>query len=125
MTRRPRPCSCTWDRWGMFTRRPCGPSPPPRWTRLLRRRMLAKGLMDGLAATKAPGYSHTQKAPLCLILYGTALACIVLAWIVSDVPGVYIAGGVILLIAAPAVHHLTVVDHGEVLAIRFGPIPLI
>ena len=80
--------------------------------------------MDGLATTKASGYSHTQKAPLCLILYGSALESIVLAWIVSDVPGVYVAGGVILFIVAPAVHHLTVVDQGEVLAIRFGPIPL-
>ena len=81
--------------------------------------------MDGLATTKASGYSHTQKAPLCLILYGSALVCIAIAWIVSDMPGVYIAGGVILLIVAPAVHHMAVVDQGEVLAIRFGPIPLI
>ena len=25
-------------------------------------------------------YSHTQKTPLCLILYSTALICITLAW---------------------------------------------
>jgi hypothetical protein len=25
------------------------------------------------ATTAAPGYIHTQKAPLCLILYGSAL----------------------------------------------------
>ena len=66
--------------------------------------------MVGQAGTKAPGYSHTQQAPLCLIFYGSALACIALAWIVGDTPGIYIAGGVSLLIAllAPAFHHLIV-----------------
>ena len=73
-----------------------------------------------------PGYSHTQKAPLCLILYGTSLACFALAWIVGDTPGIFIAAGVGLLIAflAQASHHLTVVDQSDVLAIRFGPIPM-
>ncbi|HJN11181.1 MAG: hypothetical protein QGH33_01175 [Pirellulaceae bacterium] len=72
------------------------------------------------------GYSHTQKAPLCLILYGSALLCFVLAWEVGDAPGIFIAGGVGLLIAmlAPAFHHLTVVGQGERVAIRFGPLPL-
>lgn len=82
--------------------------------------------MDGMAATTTPGYSHTQNAPLCLILYGSALACIALGWIVGDTPGSYIAVAVGLLIAltGPAFHHLTVVDQGDRLAIRFGPIPL-
>ncbi len=82
--------------------------------------------MDGRPETKAPEYSHTQKAPLCLILYGFALACFTLAWIVADTPGVFMAGGVGLLIAllAPAFHHLTIEDQGDVLTIRFGPIPL-
>ena len=77
-------------------------------------------------ATATSGYSHTQKAPLCLILYGSALACVVLALVVGDTQGFYIAGGVGLLLAllAPAFHHLTVVDQGDVLAVRFGPIPL-
>jgi len=83
--------------------------------------------MNGMAEIKATGYSHTQKAPLCLIVYGLALACLVLAWIVRDTPGLYIAGGMGVLIAlflAPAFHHLTVQDQGECLAIGFGPIPL-
>lgn len=73
-----------------------------------------------------PEYSHTQKAPLSLILYASALACFGLARMVGDMPGVYIAGGVGLLIAllGPAFHHLTVEDEGDVLAIRFGPVPL-
>ena len=73
------------------------------------------------------GYSHTQKAPLCLILYGSALACLVLVFIIGEIPGIYIGGGVGLLIAllGPCFHHLTVMDHGDVLAIRFGPVPLL
>lgn len=71
-------------------------------------------------------YSHTQKALLCLILYGSALLCFVLAWQVGDTPGIFIGGGVGLPIGllAQAFHHLTVVDQGERLAVRFGPVPL-
>jgi hypothetical protein len=77
-------------------------------------------------AATTPGYSHTQKAPLCLILYGSALACFVLVWLIGETPGIYIGGGVGLLIAllGPCFHHLTVEDQGEVLAICFGPVPL-
>ena len=73
-----------------------------------------------------PRYSHTQHAPLCLILYGSALASIALGWMVGETPGLYIAVSVGLLIASLATcfHHLTVRDQGEVLAIRFGPVPM-
>ena len=73
-----------------------------------------------------PGYSHTQKAPLCLILYGSALLCFALAWMAGSAPGGLIAAAVGLLIAllAPAFHHLAVEDQGDQLAIRFGPLPL-
>jgi hypothetical protein len=76
--------------------------------------------------TATSGYSHTQKAPLCLILYGSALACIALALMIGDTPDMFIAGSVSLLIVllAPCFHHLTVADQGDLLAIRFGPIPL-
>jgi hypothetical protein len=80
--------------------------------------------MTSAAAT--PEYSHTQNAPLCLILYGSALACFVLVFIVGETPGFYIGGGAGLLIAllGPCFHHLTVEDGGDVLVIRFGPVPL-
>ncbi len=73
-----------------------------------------------------PEYSHTQKAPLCQILYGSAIACFVLVGVIGETPGFFIGGGVGLLLAllAPAFHHLTVVDQGDVLGIRFGPVPL-
>ena len=80
--------------------------------------------MDGPVEKR--GYSHTQKAPLCLILYGSALACFVLVWLIGETPGIYIGGGVGLLIGllGPCFHHLTVEDHCDLLAIRFGPVPL-
>jgi hypothetical protein len=73
-----------------------------------------------------PGYAHTQQGPLSLILCAFALACFGLAWLVSETPGFLISGGVGLLIAllASAFHHLTVEDQGDLLAIRFGPVPL-
>ena len=83
-------------------------------------------MMNGLEVNKAPEYSHRQWAPLCLIIYGSALAFIALAWICDDAPEIYILGVVALLMAllAAMFHHLTVEDRGELLAIRFGPIPL-
>lgn len=82
--------------------------------------------MDGMAEAKIPGYTHTQRAPLCLILYGFAIYSIALGWIIGDTLGMYVAGGVGLLLAslAPCFHYLTVQDQREVLGIRFGPIPL-
>jgi len=80
--------------------------------------------MEGLDGK--PQYTHTQKAPLCLILYGAALLCLGLAVTVDDTPGAFIGGGVGLLIAllAPCFHNLTVADRVDVLSIRFGPVPL-
>lgn len=85
--------------------------------------------MDGCARTDASGYSHTQRAPLCLILYGSALGCFGFAWMASttlDLPGMLIAVcvGLLMLVLGPAFHHLTVEDEGDVLAIRFGPLRL-
>jgi hypothetical protein len=72
----------------------------------------------------ALGYSHTQKAPLGLILYGSALACIIVVWMIGETQGICIAGGVNLLIALipPAFDDVNVVYLDEVLATLFGPI---
>jgi hypothetical protein len=76
--------------------------------------------------TTTCGYSHTQKAPLCLFLYASALLCCILAWMVGDTPALFIAGagGLLIALLGPAFHHRTVEDQGEVLAIRCGPVPL-
>jgi len=86
----------------------------------------ALACIEGPTTMKMPRHSHTQHAPLCLILYGSALASLALGWMVGETPGMYIAGSVGLLIASLATcfHRLTVQDQGEVLAIQFGPVPL-
>ena len=73
-----------------------------------------------------PEYSHTQTAPLCLILYASALFCLAVGLTIGETPGVYLAvavGGVLALLGT-AIHHLTVEDRGDRLAVRFGPLPL-
>ncbi len=77
--------------------------------------------------TNAPGYSHTQKSPLCLILYGTAIALFVGAWFSQDQFPIAVtlgSSGVLTLFLSMAFHHLTVEDQGDRLAILFGPLPL-
>lgn len=74
-----------------------------------------------------PGYSHTQTAPLCLLLYATAVLLLMLGWALPDVPPIrwlFPPIGLLMLIVAASFHHLTVEDRGDVLAIRFGPLPL-
>ena len=78
------------------------------------------------AAVAGWWYSHTQKSPMCLIVYGSAIALFVGAWFALDqFPIVLILGitGVVTLFLAPTLHHLAVVDAGDRLAIRFGPLP--
>lgn len=73
------------------------------------------------------GYRHTQKSPLCLLVYGTGLALLIGSWAARDeVPIAVILGitGVVVLFLGMAFHHLTVADQGDRLAIRFGPLPL-
>lgn len=76
--------------------------------------------------TTEPGYSHTQKAPLYLLLYGTAIALFVGSFFAHDqfLIAVFLGGGVLMLFLAMAFDHLTVMDQGDRLAIRFGPLPL-
>jgi len=71
-------------------------------------------------------YSHTQRAPMCLILYASAVACFVLAVMFGVPPGTYVAVavGVVIALLAPAFHHLTVEDEVDAIGIRFGPVPL-
>jgi hypothetical protein len=88
--------------------------------------------MDQVAANNAPnssGYAHTQKAPLCLFIYGAGVACFVLAWampLIPQFPNKEFAAllGIFIASFGPMFHHLTVADKGEYLAIRFGPVPI-
>jgi hypothetical protein len=72
-------------------------------------------------------YSHTQKAPLCLLIYALAVLFIVLGVLVQDappIPWLFPPIGLLMFVLAASTHHLTVEDRGDVLAIRFGPMPL-
>ena len=73
-----------------------------------------------------PTYSHTQRAPLCLLLYASAIGCFALSAVTFGTPGFYVTLtiGSIIGILAPAFHHLTVEDEVDALGVRFGPVPL-
>ena len=57
---------------------------------------------------------------------GSALACFVVAGIVGSRPGnlIAVAGSLLMALRGPALHHLTVIEQGELLGVRFGPLPL-
>lgn len=75
-----------------------------------------------IVATAASGYWHRQGGPLCLIYYGSASACMVVGLTQGRISAC--AVGLMLALIGLMFHHLTVVDQGDSLAIRFGPIPL-
>jgi len=77
--------------------------------------------------TTTSAYQHTQRAPLCFLLYGIAVVLFVVGWLLKDVPPIHLLYpclGVFVLVLATSFHQLTVEDRGECLSIRFGPIPL-
>jgi hypothetical protein len=78
--------------------------------------------------TNTPGYAHRQKAPLCLLIYALAVVFLALGYFVQDAPPIrwlFPPIGVVMLVLAASTHHLTVEDRGDMLAIRFGPVPLL
>ena len=78
--------------------------------------------------TMTIGYSHTQKAPLCLLIYALAAMFLALGYFVQDappIPWLFPPIGLLMLVLAASIHHLTVEDQGDVLAVRFGPVPLL
>jgi hypothetical protein len=74
-----------------------------------------------------PRYSHTQKAPLCLLIYALAVLFVALGWFVQDappIPWLFPPIGLLMLVLAASIHHLSVVDQGDKMAVAFGPMPL-
>ena len=72
-------------------------------------------------------YRHTQRAPLSLLLYLTAggMLAAAVAMQAEDMARLVVGGvGVLMALAASSFHYLRVEDEGDVLAIRFGPLPL-
>lgn len=72
-------------------------------------------------------YRHTQRAPLCLLLYVLVPVFMASGWLADDAPPLrwlFFALSALLLVLAASFHHLTVEDGGSRLWIRFGPLPL-
>lgn len=72
-------------------------------------------------------YRHTQRAPLCLLLYALALIFMAIGFFVDGVPPIRLMFpllSLLMLVFAASFHHLTVNDNGDRLSISFGPIPL-
>ncbi|QDV56267.1 hypothetical protein [Rosistilla oblonga] len=72
-------------------------------------------------------YRHTQRAPLCLLIYGAAVMFLVLGWALrneSVIQWIFPPTGLLMLVLAASFHHLTVEDKEDRLSISFGPIPL-
>jgi len=71
-------------------------------------------------------YENTQKAPLYLLIAGTASVMLVAAWLIPDLIGqlsMATIGGLMAILAL-AFRQLTVRDEGEFLLVCFGPLPL-
>jgi hypothetical protein len=72
-------------------------------------------------------YRHTQRAPLCLLIYALGVMFLVLGWVMRNEPviqWVFPPVGLLILGLAASFHHLTVEDEGDRLSVSFGPIPL-
>lgn len=72
-------------------------------------------------------YRHTQRAPLCLLLYVLGVVFLAVGWILRNEPviqWIFPSAGLLMLVLAGSFHHLTVEDEGDRLSISFGPIPL-
>ncbi|MGN6545813.1 MAG: hypothetical protein ACTHK7_12240 [Aureliella sp.] len=76
---------------------------------------------------REPAYQHTQRAPLCLLLYALAALEFLLAAAMRNEPAMlwlFVAVGVLVLVLAAAFHYLRVVGLSDRLLIGFGPLPL-
>ena len=72
-------------------------------------------------------YQHTQRAPLCLLIYATGIIFLILSWVLRDERPIrwgFPIVGLLTLILAASFHHLTVEDEVDRLSISFGPIEL-
>jgi hypothetical protein len=75
-----------------------------------------------------PGYTHRQKAPLCLLIYALAVVFLAAGYFLQDAPPIqwlFPPIGMVMLVLAASIHHLTVEDRGDMLAVCFGPVPLL
>lgn len=72
-------------------------------------------------------YSHTQRAPLRLVLYALSSIFLILAWLFGVeplLPWMFSLAGIVTLVLAGSFHRLTVEHAGDSLSSRFGPVLL-
>jgi hypothetical protein len=78
-------------------------------------------------AAHQPEYEHTQWAPMYLLILAPGLAVLLLAAVFSQQPDVVLVSLVAssaLVATAYSFRSLRVADEGDVLAIRYGPLPV-
>jgi hypothetical protein len=81
-----------------------------------------RSLVDGPVRFSPTPRKH-RCASCCTARPSPCLSVPGLFWRISRHPDLGIVG-IWMIVLAPAFHHLAVVDQGEFLAIRFGPLPL-
>jgi hypothetical protein len=72
-------------------------------------------------------YQHTQRAPLCLLLYGLSIGFLATAWALRNEKVIFLVfppTALLMLALAASFHYLTVRDEVDRLLIQFGPLPL-
>ncbi len=72
-------------------------------------------------------YEHTQRAPLHWILYPFGIVSLWGAWVTHKesvaVAGILVAAGVLFFLLGSMFMHLRVIDEGDSLSVRYGPLP--
>ena len=72
-------------------------------------------------------YRHTQRAPLCLLIYTPGIILLIMGFVLHNEPGIrwiFPIVGTLVVVLAASFHHLTAEDGGDQLSIAFGPVPL-
>ncbi len=72
-------------------------------------------------------YHHTQRGPWYLLVYAISLLPLIAAYIVRNnlaIATLFLFAAIAISTEAASVQHLTVIDEGDRLRIKFGPIPL-
>lgn len=71
-------------------------------------------------------YSHTQKAPLCYVVYALGILALGFAYRLKDTPAWFapLPGALVAVLVGASFHYLRVDDKWEFLRVGFGPIPL-
>lgn len=73
-----------------------------------------------------PTYSHTQRAPLCVLLYFVSAQLLLSAWLTREVvflPVMFVVLAALMLPLSMCFHYLRVTCEADHVRIGFGPLP--